>query len=54
VKERTAFLRSHLELNHLEPEDLELAAQMSRVSHDLAETYSDDRGDRAQAFLAQR
>jgi len=54
VKERMAFLRDHPDLQALEPEILELAAQMSQVSHELAETYGDAKVSRARAFLQQR
>ena len=45
---------AHPDLGALEPEILELAAQMSRISQDLAETYSDEKVDRARTFLQQR
>ncbi|WP_254439141.1 DNA repair protein [Ruegeria arenilitoris] len=54
VKERMAFLRHHPDLQSLEPEILELAAQMSHLSHELAETYGDARLNRARMFLQQR
>lgn len=54
VKDRLAFLRDHPELGDLEPEVLELAAQMSQVSQDLATIYSDEKVDRARTFLKQR
>lgn len=54
VRERLDFLRSHPELATLEPEVIELAAQMSQISHELAETYSDAKVDRARLFLRQR
>lgn len=54
VKERMAFLRHHPDLQSLEPEILELAAQMSHLSHELAETYGDARVSRARTFLQQR
>ncbi len=54
VKERIAFLRQHPQLQSLEPEILELAAQMSHISHDLAETYGDAQVNRARTFLQQR
>ncbi len=54
VKERMAFLRQHPNLQSLEPEILELAAQMSQISQELAETYGDDRVSRARTFLQQR
>lgn len=54
VRERLLYLRDHPDLGSLEPEVLELAAQMSHVSQELADTYSDDAIDRARAFLKQR
>ncbi|UWQ31435.1 DNA repair protein [Leisingera sp. M527] len=54
VKERLAFLRSHPDLAGLEPQVLEVASQMSQVSHELAETYSDAKISRARLFLQQR
>lgn len=54
VKERMAFLRQHPNLQSLEPEILELAAQMSQISQELAETYGDTRIARARTFLQQR
>lgn len=54
VKERLQHMRNHPDLGSLEPEVLELAAQMSHLSRDLAETYGDDRVARAKEFLAQR
>ncbi len=54
VKERMAFLRDHPDLQGLEPQMLELAAQMSQISQELAETYGDTKVERARAFLRQR
>lgn len=54
VKNRMAFLKDHPDLGSLEPEVLEVAAQMSQVSHELAETYSDANVARARTFLKQR
>lgn len=54
VRERLAFLREHPDLGQLEPEILEAAAQMSQTSQELAETYSDEKVNRARAFLTQR
>ena len=54
VKERMGFLRQHPDLQSLEPEILELAAQMSQISQELAETYGDAGVERAQMFLQQR
>ncbi|WP_171129808.1 DNA repair protein [Ruegeria sp. HKCCA5014] len=54
VKERLSFLREHPDLQSLEPEILELAAQMSQVSQELADTFGDDKVNRARSFLQQR
>ncbi len=54
VKERMAFLRDHPDLQALEPEVLETAAQMSQISQELAETYGEARVERARTFLKQR
>lgn len=54
VKERMAFLRDHPDLQALEPQVLELAAQMSQVSQGLAETYGEAKVTRARTFLQQR
>lgn len=54
VKERLAYLRDHPDLQQLEPEVLELASQMSQVSHELATVYSDAKVERARTFLKQR
>ena len=54
VRERIAHLREHPDLGGMEPEVLELAAQMSTQTRKLAETYSDDAVSRARRFLEQR
>ena len=54
VKERMAFLRDHPDLQALEPQVLELAAQMSQVSQELADTYGEAKVTRARTFLQQR
>ncbi len=54
VRERLAFLRAHPDLEGLEPDLLEVAAQMSHISRELAETYSDEKVARARAFLTER
>ncbi|MDP5216593.1 DNA repair protein [Ruegeria sp. 2205SS24-7] len=54
VKERLAFMREHPDLEDLEPDVLELAAQMSQISRELARIYSDDKVARAKGFLLQR
>lgn len=54
VRERLLHLRDHPDLGHLEPEILEIAAQMSFQSRDLARIYSDEKIQRARSFLDQR
>lgn len=54
VRERLAFLREHPELGNLETDILEIAAQMSQQSRDLAQIYSDEKVERARVFLRQR
>ncbi|MEZ5714458.1 MAG: DNA repair protein [Paracoccaceae bacterium] len=54
MRERLTWLRTHPDLGNLEPEILELAAQMSYISRDLAATYSNENINRAKAFLKQR
>lgn len=54
MRERLAYLRDHPDLDALEPELLELAAQMSHQSRELADIYSDKKVARAKTFLKQR
>ncbi len=54
MKGRLAYLTQHPDLGDLEPPLLELAAQMSFMSKELAETYSDENVERARIFLRQR
>ncbi|WP_376873736.1 DNA repair protein [Albirhodobacter sp. R86504] len=54
MRERLNHMRRHPDLAALEAELLELAAQMSLQSRDLAKIYSDEKVARAKAFLAQR
>ena len=54
MRARLEHLRSHPDLGHLEPELLQLAAQMSFEARDLARTYSDEKVNRAKMFLKQR
>lgn len=54
VRERLAYLRDHPDLSTLEPALLEAAAQMSHISRELAEVYSDEKIERARGFLKQR
>jgi hypothetical protein len=54
VRARMEALRKHPDFGHLEPELLQLAAQMSHETRDLARAYSDVKVARAKSFLAQR
>lgn len=54
VRERIAYLRDHPDLSRLEPEVLEVAAQMSQQSRHLSDVYSNEKVARAKAFLEQR
>ena len=54
VRERLAYMRDHPDLADLEPSVLEVAGQMSHVSRDLANIYSNDSVARARDFLIQR
>lgn len=54
VRERIAFLRDHPDLADLEPSVLEVAAQMSHISRELAQVYSDNNVQRARDFLTAR
>ena len=54
VRERFEHLRAHPDLAKLEPELLEMAAQMSHESRDLAEVYASEHVERARCFLRQR
>lgn len=54
VRERLSHLRDHPDLDSLEPQVLELAAQMSQQSRELADIYSDEKVTRAKTFLRQR
>jgi hypothetical protein len=54
VRDRLTYLHEHPDLRNLEPEILELAAQMSHQSRELAELYSMERVERARGFLRQR
>ena len=54
MRERLNHLRKHPDLGHLEPELLELAAQMSLQSRDLAQVYSAEKIERAKTFLKAR
>lgn len=54
VRERLAYLRDHPDLESLEPQLLEVAAQMSHISRELAEIYSAEKVERARDCLRQR
>lgn len=54
VRERLAYLRDHPDLERLEPDVLEIAAQMSQQSRHLADVYNEDKVARAKRFLQQR
>ena len=54
VRERLEHLRRHPDLGKLEPEILEMAAQMSHVSREIGEIYSTERVERVRQFLQQR
>ncbi len=54
MRNRLEHLRQHPDLAHLEPELLQLAAQMSLETRELARAYSDDKVNRAKLFLKQR
>lgn len=54
VRERLAYLREHPDLERMEPALLEVAAQMSHISRELAEVYSAEKVERARDFLRQR
>ncbi len=54
TRARMEHLRKHPDFQHLEPELLQLAAQMSVETRDLARAYSDDKVARAKDFLRQR
>lgn len=54
MRDRLTLMRHHPDLSHLEPEILELAAQMSHTTRDLATVYSHDKVTRAKEFLRHR
>ena len=54
VRERLNYLRQHPDLAQCEAQVLEVAAQMSQQSRQLAETYSNEKVARAKEFLQQR
>ena len=54
VRERMEYLRDHPDLRGLEPAVMEVAAQMSHESRELAQVYAHDKIERARMFLKQR
>ena len=54
MRARLEHLRNHPDLSELEPELLQLAAQMSMQTRELARAYSDQKVERARIFLRQR
>ncbi|MEM9795832.1 MAG: DNA repair protein [Pseudomonadota bacterium] len=54
MRDRINWMRNHPDLAGMEHDVLEVAAQMSVESRDLAAIYSDDKVDRARTFLRQR
>ena len=54
MRARMEHLRKHPDLAHLEPEILQMAAQMSFETRALAQAYSDEKVARAKIFLQQR
>ena len=54
MRARIEYLKTHPDLAELEPELLQLAAEMSFQTRDLARTYSDARVARARSILKQR
>lgn len=54
IRERLAYLRDHPDLSTLEPQVLEVAAQMSYISKELATVYADEKIERARSFLKER
>ncbi len=54
MRARMDQMRKHPDLSMLEPELLQMAAQMSFETRELARAYSDDKVARAKIFLKQR
>ena len=54
MRDRIEWMRAHPDLAELEPDVLQVAAQMSVESHDLAQVYARDKVARARDFLRQR
>lgn len=54
MRDRIEWMRNHPDLSGMEHDVLQVAAQMSVESRDLAEVYSDEKVSRARSFLRQR
>lgn len=54
VRERYEYLRKHPDLPEIDAELLTIAAQMSQQSQDLAQSFAEDRVQRAEDSLRQR
>ncbi|MFO6463642.1 DNA repair protein [Jannaschia sp. KMU-145] len=54
MRDRIEWMRNHPDLADLEHDVLQIAAQMSVESRELAEVYNDEKVDRARSFLRQR
>lgn len=54
MRDRIDWMRNHPDLAELEHDVLQVAAQMSVESRELATVYADDKVERARSFLRQR
>ncbi|WP_179379825.1 DNA repair protein [Jannaschia marina] len=54
MRERIDWMRAHPDLAELEHDVLQVAAQMSVESRDIAEVYTTEKVERARSFLRQR
>ncbi len=54
MRSKMEHMRAHPDLRNLEPELLQLAAQMSLQTREIALTYAQDKVDRAKQFLQAR
>ncbi|UWQ16953.1 DNA repair protein [Jannaschia sp. M317] len=54
MRDRIEWMRQHPDLREMEHDVLQVAAQMSVESHELAEVYTTEKVDRARSFLRQR
>lgn len=54
MRERIDWMRNHPDLAGMEHDILQVAAQMSVESRDIADVYSTEKVDRARSFLRQR